>query len=68
MFVSSRRVDMQHGLFWSLRDLDLRSNDISFEASLQENHDDAIADSVSLLVQKLFVKECFARNGYFDNI
>ena len=57
-------TDMQHDLFWSLRDLDLRSNfdldllrsnHISFEASLREKHDDAIADSLSLLVQKLFV-------------
>ena len=58
-------TNMQHDLFWSLHDLDLRSNfdlDISrsnhiyFEASLQEEHDDAIADFLSLLVQKIFVK------------
>ena len=61
MFVSSRRVDMQHDLFWSLPDLDLRSNfgldlsrsnNIFFEASLREKHDDAVADSLSLSVQK----------------
>ena len=61
-------TDMQHDLFWSLRNLDLRSifdlnlsgsNHIPFEASLREKHD-VIADSLSLLVQKLFVKEYFA--------
>ena len=70
-------IDMQHDLFWSLRDLDLRSNfdlDLSwskyiyFEASPREKHDCAIADSLSLLVQKLFVKEYFSSNSYFDNI
>ena len=49
-------TDMQHELFWSLRDLDLRSNfyldlsrsnHMSFEASLREKHGDAIADSLS---------------------
>ena len=44
---------MQHDPFRSLRDLDRRwnfdldlsrSNNISFEASLREKHDDAIAD------------------------
>ena len=51
------------------RDLDLsRSNNISFKASLREKHDDAIADSLSSLVQKLFVKEYFACNIYFDNM
>ena len=47
-------TDMQHDLFWSLRELDLKanfeldlskSNYISFEASLREKHDVAIADS-----------------------
>ena len=56
---------MQHNLFRSLRDLDLRSNfdldlsrlnHMSSEASLREKHGDAIADSLSLLVQKLFGK------------
>ena len=69
-------TDMQHDLFWSLRDLDLRSNfyldfsrsnHISFEASIREKHDDVFADSLSLLAQKLFVKEYFALNSYFDN-
>ena len=64
-------------LFRSLRDLDLSSNfdldlskpnHISFEVSLRENHDDVIADSLSLLVQKLFVNEYFACYSYFDNI
>ena len=50
-------TDMQHGLFWSLRDLDLRSNfdldltrsnHIPFEASLPEKYDDIIADSLSI--------------------
>ena len=57
---------MQHDLFRSLGDLDLRSNfdlDLSrsshvyFELSLREKHGGVIADSLSLLVQKLFVKE-----------
>ena len=70
-------TDMQHGLFWSLRDLDLRSNldlefsrssHVSFESSLWKKHDAAIADSLSLLDQKLFVKEYLARNSYFDNM
>ena len=38
------------------------------QVSLQEKDDDAIASYFSLLVQKLFVKEYFARNGYFDSI
>ena len=33
------------------------SNHMFFEASLREKHDDAIADSLSLLVQKIFVKK-----------
>ena len=38
-------------------DLDLsRSNNISFEVTPREKHDGAIADSLSLLVQKLLVK------------
>ena len=58
--------DMQYDKFLSLRDIDLRSNfnlDLSrstcipVKASLREKHDDAIADSLSFLVQKLFVKE-----------
>ena len=62
---------MQHDLFLSLRDLDLRSNfdlhfsklvHISFEASLRDKNDDTIADFVSLLVQKLFVEEYSASN------
>ena len=64
-------TDMQHGLFWSLRDLDprstfgvdlSRSNHAYFEASLQEKHDDAILLILYLnyVVQKLFVKEYFA--------
>ena len=71
-------TDMQHDLFWSLSDLDLRSNFdldlsrsnyVSFKASLREKHDDAIADSLSYIqVPKLFVKEYFACNTYFDNI
>ena len=70
-------ADMQHELFRSLRDLDLmsnfdldisRSNHIPFEAPLREKHDDVIADSLSLLVQKLFVKEYFTRSSYFVNI
>ena len=70
-------TDMQRDLFWSLRDLDLRSNfnldlsridNISLKAPLREKHDDAIANSLSLLVQKLFVKEYFACNIYFDNM
>ena len=49
-------TDMQNDLFWSLRDLDLRSNfdldlslsnHIHFEASLLEKHDDSIADYLS---------------------
>ena len=51
-------TDMQHDLCWSLRDLKLsnfdldlsRSNNISFEASLREkhdDHDDVIADYLS---------------------
>ena len=49
-------TDMQHDLFWSLRDLDLslnfdldflRSNHMPFEASLREKHDGAIVDSLS---------------------
>ena len=59
-------TDMQHDLFRSLRDLDprsnfdidlSRSNHISFEASLRGNHDYVIADSVSLLVQKVHIRE-----------
>ena len=62
-------TDMQHDLFWSLRDLDLsRSNHIFFKASLREKHDNALADSLSVLVQKLFVKGYFACNIYFDNV
>ena len=62
-------IDMQRDLFRLLRDLDLsRSNHISLELSLREKHDDAIADSVSLSVQKLFMKEYFARNSYLYNI
>ena len=58
-------TDMHHDLFWSLCDLDLRSNfdldlsrsnHISFEASQREKHDDVIADFLSLLIKKLFVK------------
>ena len=58
-------TDMQHDLFWSLRDLDLRLNfdfnlsrltHISFKASQRVKHDNAIDDSLSLLVQKLFGK------------
>ena len=58
-------TDMQHDLFWSLRNLDLRSyfdlylsrsDHISFEASLREKHDDVIADSLSLLVQSYLWK------------
>ena len=70
-------TDMQHDLLRTLRDLDLRSNfdldfsrsnHISFEASVRGKHDDAIVDSLSLLVQKLFVTEYFGQNSYFDNI
>ena len=55
----------KYDLFGPLRDIDLRSNFdlnfsrsnyISFEASLREKHDDVIADFLSLLVQKLFMK------------
>ena len=58
-------IDMEHDLFWSLRDLDLRSNfdldlsrsnHTSLELSLREKHDDAIADYLSLSVQMLFMK------------
>ena len=49
-------TDMQHDLFRSLRDLDLlRSNNIFFEASLREKHDDA--DYLFLSVQKLGIRE-----------
>ena len=41
---------------------------ISFESSLREKYDDAIADSLSLLVQRLYVKEYFACFIYFDNM
>ena len=68
-------TDMEQDLFWPLPELrsnfdpDLsRSNYTSFEASLREKHDDAIANSLSLSVQKLFMKEYFARNSYFYNI
>ena len=37
-------TDMQHDLFWALRDLDLWSTYISFETSLREKHDAAIVD------------------------
>ena len=65
LFHRDSSIDMQHDLFRSLRDLDLRSNfdldfsrsiHISFEPSLREKHDDVITDSLSLLVQTLFVK------------
>ena len=48
-------IDMQHDLFRSLRDLDLRlnfdidlstSNHTSLELSLRDKHDGAIADSL----------------------
>ena len=67
-------VNMQHDLFWSLRDIDLRpnfdlhlskSNHTSLESSLREKDDDAIADSLSLSIEKLFLKEYFTRNSYF---
>ena len=73
LFHQNTLTDMQHGLFWSICDLDLmskfdlallRSNHISFEVSLRETHDDVIADYLSLLVQKLLVKEYFTRNSY----
>ena len=68
-------TDMQHKLFRSLHDLDLRSNFdlnfsrsnyISFEASLREKHDGAIADALAWLVQKLFVKKYFAYYIYLE--
>ena len=60
-------IDMQHDLFRSLRDPYLRLNfDIDITRSnsrsiylskrLREKHDDVIVYSLSLLVQKLFVK------------
>ena len=57
--------DMQHDLLWSPRKLDLRSNfdldllrskRICFDASQRRKHDGVIADSLSFLVQKEFVK------------
>ena len=41
---------------------------MSLESYLREKHDGAIADSLSLSVHKLFMKEYFARNSYLYNI
>ena len=52
-------IDMQHDLFGSVHDLDLRSNYISFDASRQEKHDADKINVVSLLSQKLLQKNVF---------
>ena len=65
---------MQHDLFGSGHDLDLRSNFqhdlsrsnyISFDASKQEKHGASKINVVSLLSQKLLQNNCFRKNDYF---
>ena len=67
-------TDMQHDLFGSGHDLDLRSNFqhdllrsyyISFDAPRQEKHDAGKISIVSLLSQKLLQKTFVAKNCYF---
>ena len=61
---------MQHDLFGSGHDLDLRSifqhdlsrsNYISFDASRQEKHDAGKINVMSLLIQKLLQKKTFSQ-------
>ena len=70
-----RSTNMQHDLFGSGHDLDLRSNFqhdlsrsnyISFDAARQEKHDPGKINIVSLLSQKLLQKNfCRKKNCYF---
>ena len=65
---------MQHDLFGSGHDLDLRSNSehdflrsnyISFDASRQEKHDAGKINVVALLSQKLLQKNHFRKKRLF---
>ena len=68
-------TDMQHDLFRSGHDLDLRSNFphnflmshyTSFDASRQEEHDAGKMNVVPLLSQKLLPRKKNRKNGYFS--
>ena len=65
---------MQHDLFRSCHDLDLRSNYghgllrsnyNKFDASRQEEHDALNLDFVSLLSQRILPKTCFGKTAIF---
>ena len=69
-----RSTDMQHDLFGSGHDLDLRSNFqhdlsrsnyISFDAVWQEKHDAGKRNIVSLLSQKVLQKNVCRKKCYF---
>ena len=51
---------MQHDL--------LRPNYSSFDACRQDEHDAGKMNVLSFLSQKLFKKNCFRKNGYFNPI
>ena len=66
---------MQQDLSWSPRDLDLRINfdlafqgaykNMRFEATQREKHESLITNFLSLLVEKLFVKNSFRPEQLF---
>ena len=65
---------MQHDLLGLPNDLRLnleldllRSKSVVFDASQRHKDVGAIADSLSFLLQKLFIKTVFAQNGYFED-
>ena len=48
--------------------LNFQGKNIFFEATEGEKHDSVIANSSSLVVQKLLVKKVVSQNSYFHNV